>query len=234
MSHRPSLARAVLNGDEDLARRLLGEGADPDQGDLDLDVELMVQQGRRRTDLLAAHGVEVDRADPGFAAFARTSPAEMRQNLLDAGGALPPVVYAAVSLRVPLLELLIRHGCHVDVVMPGGEPLITCLTRAACWQVSSQREQTELRLQVLRLLARVQPVVAPGRHPPVMMAVCLGHEQVTRVLLEAGADPTATLDGWTPLEQARADGREDLVALLEPAIERWRHRHDASAGEATT
>jgi ankyrin repeat protein len=51
----------------------------------------------------------------------------------------------------------------------------------------------------------------------VLFAACLyGHEEVARVLLRAGADPTVrNLEGWTVVQGAWVNGHLGCVALLQ-------------------
>jgi hypothetical protein len=71
---------------------------------------------------------------------------------------------------------------------------------------------------VARLLASgasADERVAPGGETPLMRAAARGHEDVARVLLDAGADACADrADGFTPLILAVFFGHEGVVRLL--------------------
>lgn len=51
--------------------------------------------------------------------------------------------------------------------------------------------------------------------PPLYLAARFGDQQLVALLLEAGADPTIAVDGWTPLDAARYGGWSKVVELLE-------------------
>lgn len=81
-----------------------------------------------------------------------------------------------------------------------------------------------------RNLPAAQALLAAGADPnvlarasfarvtPLGTAAFAGANDVARVLLEHGADPTlAASEGGTPLDTARANGNDELVALLESA-----------------
>ncbi|MEM6988839.1 MAG: ankyrin repeat domain-containing protein [Myxococcota bacterium] len=51
-------------------------------------------------------------------------------------------------------------------------------------------------------------------HTPLHIAAALGHAATARALLDAGADPQANSPTGTPLEVARAQGKDETVALL--------------------
>ncbi|HEX8723572.1 MAG TPA: ankyrin repeat domain-containing protein [Pyrinomonadaceae bacterium] len=63
--------------------------------------------------------------------------------------------------------------------------------------------------------ARADARLAPGGETPLMRAAARGHEEVARVLLDAGADASARrADGFTPLILATLFGHERVVRLL--------------------
>jgi ankyrin repeat protein len=65
---------------------------------------------------------------------------------------------------------------------------------------------------------------------PLVASLIYGHAEVTRLLLEHGADPNllSEMDNMTPLQAARRHGRHELVPLLlakgakEPRRPFWR------------
>ena len=50
---------------------------------------------------------------------------------------------------------------------------------------------------------------------PLYISADSGNTEVVRLLVEGGADANIAVDGWTPLEAAREEDHEAIVALLQ-------------------
>ena len=120
-----------------------------------------------------------------------------------------------------------------------------------CPVVSLREKETVCRLDnrpVFRFTAFVVPMARPPVwnscsvfHPaaasPLLLAVGRGHPETVDLLLEAGANPVADVEGWTPLMQAAYLGKfenvtEDVKLLLThgadpPRARAWGYRSAA-------
>jgi ankyrin repeat protein len=120
----------------------------------------------------------------------------------DATQALVPALWNGT---LDFAELAVSHGAEVDRAVTEGKPLLNHLI---CW---GQIPQT------FWLLSHgASPNIADGRGwTAVHQAVSRGNLRILRAVLEAGGDCSRRdREGATPLDIARALGRDKLAALL--------------------
>ncbi len=164
--------------------------------------------------------------------------------LLDGGADPAIVVDVPVPLARNVLSVVAPGGAGpraapeagratepLDRLLAGTEPIaVDALTAAAAQHASfaalervgdelppQSRATTAWERISERLLEHGAPVDGgPGAQvTPLYLAARYGDEQMVRLLLEAGADPTIAVDGWIPLDAARYGGWSKVIALLE-------------------
>src|SRR5262245_10534295 len=119
--------------------------------------------------------------------------------------------------------------------LQGEQPYGPTSSRAGdVWEVLEAAARGEVD-RLRRLLER-DPSLHRAEYwytPPLHLAVCEGRLEAARVLLEAGADPTATaLDGEDLLTVARDRGHDAVARLLEEASARRPHTPPADPAAA--
>ncbi len=223
----PVLLHAAEDGDVDLARRLLEEGADPDQASPGHGTPLIVAATRGDEELvrlLLDHGADVNRAETGrprptglqrtaLNGAARGGHAGVLRMLLDAGAEVDrrvsgdgtALIEAARGGHLESVELLLSAGADADRKVSGdGSPLIS----AARGGYSAVVER------LLDAGANPNRTVA-GDGSPLIAAMRSGDQATVNTLLDAGADPDLGVAGdGNPLLAAAAQGAVELVEEL--------------------
>jgi len=79
--------------------------------------------------------------------------------------------------------------------------------------------------KALKASATTSGVEVKDRHgrTPLMLAVCLGYIECSRILLQHGADVSSECDGWTIVQEATARGDRELVHLVLELRDRQRY-----------
>lgn len=121
-------------------------------------------------------------------------------NQVDSHGRATPLGVAADSGSDVIVEMLIAHGADVNKECP--------LYYAA----------SKNRVKIAKLLldkgANPSAYQIDGVSSPVVAAVRGGHIDVLRLLVAAGADPTAVGSHTNPLLEAASEGHVDVVTFL--------------------
>lgn len=97
---------------------------------------------------------------------------------------------------------LLQRGMDVDTVSPRGETLLMLAAREGKPGAVKTLLAARPRLQTRNSLGE----------SALMLATILGHTEIARLLLDAGAP--VNHDGWTPLIYAAARNRTDIARLL--------------------
>jgi uncharacterized protein len=185
---------AINNGDVEMVKLLLAAHADPNSVDTTGESCLIMAARVGNLDIVKAllgKRAAVDAADP-----------EYRQT---------PLMVAARAGHAPVVSLLIKHGAKVDAqTRTGATPKFRPpgqnsgskgqgIVRGG-WPERGERDPT------------------PGAKTPLLYAVREGHEDIAKLLLDAGASiEKADADGVTPLLMAILNGH---VALAQNLIAR--------------
>ena len=190
----PPLLRAVARGDRAEARRLLGEGANPNQGATELGTPLILAAAdgnREMVDLLLRSG-----ASPNLAQLRRRVWPELPRSPLGAG---------ARAGDPGVIDLLLEAGAEVDFAPQGDAPPLSIAARHG-----------HLAIVERLLAAGADPSrVTRGDGTPLIAAARNGDPRIVRTLLDAGAEPDTWVDGdESPLFHAVASGQVDVVDLL--------------------
>ena len=215
-----ALIDAVKRQDADAIRRLLGEGADPNEPQADGATALHWAAHREHTDavdLLLGAGADVNAVNRlGASALflaSKNGDADLIERLLAAGAdpglALPagetPVMTAARSGTARGVRLLTDAGADVNVREE------TRGQTALMW-ASAQGHHDVMRA-LLDAGADVDGEAGNGASP-LAVAVHSGYPPVARVLLDAGADPDAMGAGYNALHAAVLRGHLATVEAL--------------------
>lgn len=119
------------------------------------------------------------------------------------------LMIAALRGHLDIVQALIRRGAQVN--RPGWTPLHYAATG-----------KSDQAMAITRLLLEHHAYIdaeSPNRSTPLMMAARYGREEVVRLLLEEGADPTLRNQlGLDAIDFARQVGRETIVELIAAAI----------------
>jgi ankyrin len=182
---------AIDNADVPMIRLLLASHADPNSSDATGETCLIMAARSGNVDavkaLLDAHA-SVDATDP-----------EYKQT---------PLMVAARGGYAPIVQLLIKRGANVNAQTRTGPtpkfrlPSSNSGSKGAGivrggWPERGERDPT------------------PGAKTPLLYAAREGHEDVAKLLLDAGADiEKADADGVTPLLMAVLNGRIALASML--------------------
>lgn len=183
---------AVVRDDLSTVRQLHARGFDLNAPDPDLNPALVLALQR---DALAV--ARYLAAQPGVDVDAVNAAGE---NAL---------MMAALRNHLDLVEQLLARGAQVN--RPGWTPLHYAATNKGAHA-----------LAITRLLLEHHAYIdaeSPNRSTPLMMAARYGREEVVRLLLEEGADPTLrNQQGLDAIDFARQVGREAVVELVAAAI----------------
>jgi len=89
------------------------------------------------------------------------------------------------------------------------------VTNPALWTAAARGHTAEVRYLLATDGTDIEERGGEGGSSPLHCAADHGHLEASRLLLEAGADLSATTDdGRTPLHYAAQQGREDVMQLL--------------------
>jgi len=188
------LLEALKNGDVVRLKELLEEGADANVKDnsgatlLHFVAILYVDEiGAYIAELLIKYGADVNAKDEnGYA----------------------PLHWAVALGKSRIINVLLENGADVNAKDNIGS---TPLHRVVVLDEESKRSN------IAKVLIEHGADVNARNHQgltPLHMATTLGEVDVTKVLLENGADPNVTLQSLTPLHVAAFAGYPDIVELL--------------------
>jgi ankyrin repeat protein/beta-lactamase regulating signal transducer with metallopeptidase domain len=224
------LRRAVRNGDADMVRLLLDQGANPNAVMPGDHTPLMLAVRNGDTDVtrvLLERGANTNAWMPGdptaLMMAARSGDTDMVRVLLDFGadankvapGDGTPLIAAIRSGENDIARLLVERGADVNRASPGdGNPLIAA---------AHNGDMDLVRLLVERR-ADVNAYV-PGDETPLISAAAEGDIAVVRYLVERGANVNAaynapmtcrgkTIETRSALTMATCQGNDDIVAYL--------------------
>jgi uncharacterized protein len=239
-----ALVIAILNGHYEMAQKLIEAGADPNIVDNDAGMgalyaaidmhRLAIGHGRpnpRQTGTRSAEDIVrlllAHSADPN----ARLKkPIMQRQHTFGdgvLGNGATPLMRAAKSGDVAVMQLLLAAGADPKLELPNGS---TALTFAAGfgWRNGSalapsyDQGTEEDAVEAIRLLRSVGlDLHAPNHDGDTPLHAAVGgrkSEKIIRYLLDEGADPTlANAKGVTPLALAETRGTPEIATLLREA-----------------
>jgi len=127
-----------------------------------------------------------------------------------------PLHVASERGHVGAVRVLLDHGARMDVRTDDGWPPLYFASRNG-------------HLKVVRLLLErraasnpnTRTTTASDLNRPLCLAARLGHLEVVRLLLDHGAEGDIQDErNWTPYEEARKHGHQDVVRLLRPLRDR--------------
>lgn len=183
---------AVIRDDLSTVRDLHARGLDPNTPDPDLNPALVLALQR---DALAV------------ARYLIAQPA-VDVNAVNAAGE-NALMMAALRGHLDLVQQLLARGAQVN--RPGWTPLHYAATNKGGHA-----------LAITRLLLEHHAYIdaeSPNRTTPLMMAARYGREEVVRLLLEEGADPTLrNQQALDAIDFARQVSRQNVVELIAAAI----------------
>ena len=182
------LVNAVAAQDDEGLRALLDGGVDVDTARPDGATALLWAAHWNDLDavsLLVAHGADVNAAD-------------------DHG--VTPLERAAENASPEVVEALLAAGARATVVQANGlTPLMT----------AARTGSVEIVDALLNHGADVNHATVETNSTALMWAVAERHQEVVRLLLDAGADSTApTVSGFTPMLFAASNGDVQMAAIL--------------------
>ncbi len=113
---------------------------------------------------------------------------------------------ACAARKIETVELLLERGARVNILTNDGRSPLTESARVGCFECAQE------------LIERDANVHNPTNfylETPLILATRYERVELVKLLLEAGADPTAQdHNGQTALDHAERRGRTDLVELL--------------------
>jgi uncharacterized protein len=125
-----------------------------------------------------------------------------------------PLGYACFFGRRAVFEVLLEAGANLEA--PARNPTQVRPLHSA---VAQSNPDTAFALAHDLLAAGASPNVGQqGDNTPLHEAAFRGHEELVRLLLEYGADPTVpNAEGKRPVDLAREAGKHDVLTLLNTA-----------------
>ncbi len=223
-----ALLRAVQHGNQSVAIRLLGEGANPNarlnrnvpksfrEYLLRLFQDMGKRSSPRNSPTVLLLSLETRSLSPGssFAIIPDEKPVLVRAlldhgadpNAVDVNGNTALIEAASYGF-VQTADLLLNSGANVNHVSSGSSPG-TALNYAA------QRGDKKMANLLLSMGADVNLADSSGT-VPLGLAVGYGHAGIARQLIEKGAKVNSRSDGgFTPLIRAAEGGHLDCIKLL--------------------
>lgn len=196
------LVNAVLAGDANRLRFLLGKGADVNWRDGQGYAALHIAAKTRHSDMIEL--LLAARADP---------------NIADADG-LPPLLYAVMRNHVPSILALAKGGADLEIELQGGyRPLVYALSEGhffaadALLDAGASITSTNGAEHLTPLMATV--TLKPPQQSLSRVARGPQPGEIAEKMLKKGADPNAaTRAGITPLMIAAGHDNASMIALL--------------------
>lgn len=182
-----ALNAAAAVSSPDIVELLLSAGADPKVAD--------------KNGVTALHHA-VERGNTGIIELLLKTGADV--DALDKRSFNPATVASALG-KEEILSLLISHGAKVDSTGPGS-PMLRALVA----------DNAKVLDFLLKNGCNVNTIFsAYGNQSALQLASFWQHVNVTRLLLERGANPNqSTGDEWTPLQNAAVGGNIDIIEAL--------------------
>jgi tetratricopeptide (TPR) repeat protein len=200
-----SLVQAVENKDLPTVRRLLEEGADPNQRDSESSNDTALARAAlwdvRAVELLLEHGAPVS---------ARNNRGETPLSRVKRCG--------SPAAAVEIAAMLIRHGADVNAVNNSGEPLLLDIARAGLPEV--------VELLLKHGANPNQTIKSDNGETPLLVSLLLTQNAALRsartleLLLAYGANPNArtvgngSAEGYSPLRAVIHTSEPQLVEIL--------------------
>jgi len=142
-------------------------------------------------------------------------------DLLAADG-LAPLHWALIRNDTSMLKFLMEQGSPVDIRAEEGATPLMLAVEGAMWEKEGEKggeggKERQSRIEKIVFLldqgADSNAVDAQG-FTALHRAAELGNEDIVRLLLERGADPTKEAQGYTPYVLAQKSGRKEVINLL--------------------
>lgn len=217
---KTSLGVASKEGDMQIVRALLDQGADPSLADMDGQTPLSTASNNGHAGvvkLLIESGADLDIAsNDGWTPISMAcyhGHTEVVRLLLDHGADLAvetesgwgPFNMACRNGHTEVIKLLLDNGANANITSNDGwSPM-----HVAC---------DSGHTKVVRLLIKADADSNIGSYhglTPIHAACDSGHTEVVKTLLQHGVDVNiATDDGWTPINVAASRGHAELVKLF--------------------
>ncbi|GFX52347.1 ankyrin repeat domain-containing protein 17 [Trichonephila clavipes] len=181
-----SLTEACTNGDISTVKKLLEEGRS---------VNEITEDGESLLSLAASSG---------YYELAQLLLA-MKANVEDRGlKDMTPLMEAANAGNTDIVKLLIQHGADVNAQTSQEKKL----KGAKVKNHQDMKSQQEMH-------GTIPGIVCPEGNTPLMFACAAGHEDIVRILLDAGARvEDHNENGHTPLMEAASAGHVEVAKLL--------------------
>jgi ankyrin repeat protein len=208
--------------------RLLKAGADPNSALPEGETALMTAARAGKADvikLLYAAGANINATENWHGqtalmwAAAENHPAAI-ETLKELGadlkarsdGGFTPLLFAVREGRIEAVETLLKLGASVnDMIQPRGLPAKPARPSAYV-QVSASGTSAS---QITSNGGPVNPA-GPENTSALVLAVTNAHFELAKFLLDQGADPNASAQGWTPLHQLEYTRRPNHAKGLPP------------------
>ena len=184
------LSLACTNGNADIIEMLLKAGADPNTAQPEGETSLMTAARTGKPEavkVLLAHGAKV--------------------NASEAWRGQTALMWAAAEGHAPVVKALIEAGADIHARSNGGfTPFLFAVREGRIDAVRTLLQAGINVNETLNVPARRRP--AGTQAPPdtvgpsaLVLAVANAHYELASVLLDAGANPNASAQGWTALHQ---------------------------------